>query len=697
MSSRPEELSPIELERLAATRGSSEALLAGRVSEVVDRWRPPPDQTVTDWADTYRKLSPESSAEPGQYSSARTPWVRAIQDAAADPEVREIVGALPSQVAKTTILENLLGYFIDRDPAPMLGVFGTDRQATTFSKDRLGPMVRDTPELAAKVRDKRTSRIGSGSSEILEKKFPGGLFAMTGANSAVGLAMRPVKRILGDEVDRWPVAAGGKGGDEGDPVALAKKRTSNFEDSLEAWMSSPGQKSTSRIWPRYLATDRCRWWVECPACGHDQVLMWAGVDFRDAELSAVELDEISNEDRAARARYRCEECGDLWDDVTRWEAAAKGRWIADRPKVIERRGFWINALVSPWLTLKGLVLEWLEAEGDPELRQVFVNTRLAELWDDDAEKADPDELLALCEVYPAPVPNLVLAITVGADCAKDRIELTRYGWGISGECWALDHHVIHGAPTEILDPQSEDSRFDDLTIGAEFTREDGAPLKVAATCLDAQGGDWYEAVLIHCRARRVRNVFAIRGLAGEHVPPWPLRATRVKRRNVGRAEVYNLGVDTIKTGLLRMLDKEKPDAWEPGLVAPGAIHFPAAPEFDLEFFAQLTGEDRRPGRKKGRLFVEWIQAYPRVEALDCFVYARAALAAIAPNWEALLQRRASDAAALREVDADAEEEHPPEEAGPPPARRKRKDDPRTRHRRGKKRGRSKGRGYVGDF
>ena len=47
---------------------------------------------------------------------------------------------------------------------------------------------------------------------------------MCGANSPAGLASRPVRVLLADEVDRFPDSAG----TEGDPVDLAAKRMTTF-------------------------------------------------------------------------------------------------------------------------------------------------------------------------------------------------------------------------------------------------------------------------------------------------------------------------------------------------------------------------------------------------------------------------------------------------------------------------------------
>ena len=182
---------------------------------------PPPELTVSQWADEYRRLSPEASAEPGRWNTDRAPYQREIMDAINDARCEEVIIMSSAQVGKTELILNIIGYYIDYDPSPILVLQPTRDMAETFSKDRLAPMLRDTPALKGKVKDARSRDSGN---TILHKTFPGGHITMVGANSAAGLASRPIKIVLMDEVDRYPASAG----TEGDPIKLAEKRTTTF-------------------------------------------------------------------------------------------------------------------------------------------------------------------------------------------------------------------------------------------------------------------------------------------------------------------------------------------------------------------------------------------------------------------------------------------------------------------------------------
>jgi len=207
---------------------------------------PPPTLTVSAWADERRMLSAEGSAEPGRWKTDRAPHLRAIMDAVNDPDVREIVFMKSAQVGGTEVLLNAVGYAIDLDPSPILIIQPTLQMAEAFSKDRLEPMLRDTPSLREKVSAARRDT----STTILHKKFPEGHVTLAGANSPASLASRPIRRVYADDVDRWDVSIG----DEGDPLALGWKRTTTFWNRQLMVISTPTVKGLSRP----VATQRPR-------------------------------------------------------------------------------------------------------------------------------------------------------------------------------------------------------------------------------------------------------------------------------------------------------------------------------------------------------------------------------------------------------------------------------------------------------
>jgi len=184
--------------------------------------KPDPILTVSEWADRYRILSKVASAESGVWNTARTPFLKEIMDnLSVLSEYTEIVFMKGTQVGGTECGNNWIGYIIDYAPGPILSVMPRVDDAKKNSKIRLQPLIDDCPRLKAKVKDAKSRDSGN---TLLLKEFPGGIIALTGANSAAGLRSMPVRYLFFDEEDAYPGDVEG----EGDPIDLAKKRTDTF-------------------------------------------------------------------------------------------------------------------------------------------------------------------------------------------------------------------------------------------------------------------------------------------------------------------------------------------------------------------------------------------------------------------------------------------------------------------------------------
>ena len=272
--------------------------------------QPPPDLKLSEWADEYRRLSSEASAEPGRWRTSKAPYQREIMDAITDMTVKKVVVMSAAQVGKTdAMILNPIGYYIHYEPSPIMVLQPTIQMAEAFSKDRLSPMIRDTPVIAERINDKsRTS-----GNTILQKIFPGGHVTMVGANSPSSLASRPIRILLADEIDRYPATAGS----EGDPLFLAAKRLTTFWNRKEVDVSTPTIKGMSRIEVEYQNSSRGEWNAPCPCCGELQPLKWANVVFDKDNLNEI--------------NYVCEKCGTISSEVEWKEGFKNGRFVHEDP------------------------------------------------------------------------------------------------------------------------------------------------------------------------------------------------------------------------------------------------------------------------------------------------------------------------------------------------------------------------------
>ena len=558
-------------------------------------WKSPPTLTVSEWADSYRQLSSEASAEPGRWLTARAEYQRGIMDALNEPNIETVVVMSSAQVGKTEILNNMVGYHIDQDPAPMLLLQPTLEMAQAWSKDRLAPMTRDTSRLSTKI---QLSNRRNSANTLLHKSFPGGHITMAGANSPASLASRPIRIVLADEVDRYPVSAG----TEGDPVNLARKRTTTFHNRKILLTSTPTIKGVSRIEYEYEQSDQRRFFVPCHDCGERQVLDWAHVKWTDGDPET--------------AAYCCDACGVLWSDAQRLTAVAKGEWRATAPYT-GKAGFHLSEIYSPWVPLEKMVRGFLDAKGNPELLKTWVNTSLGESWEDRGESLDQNVIYQRREDYGCDVPGDALLLTAGIDVQRDRIEMEVVGWGDGEESWNVDYRVIPG-------DTARDEVWQDLenALSKTYSHETGTAMNVTSAVIDS--GDQTTRVYDFVKKSNHQRLFAGKGVSGPGRPvaKVSLSTSGVKRRQV---DLYQIGVDDAKGTVYARLRMQE--------IGPGYCHFPL--ERDLEYFEQMTAEKLVTKFYKGFPRKEWVKTRPRNEALDCRVYAYAAIKILNPVWTAI--------------------------------------------------------------
>ena len=597
--------------------------------------KPPPRQSVAEWAEAERRLSPEASAEPGKWRNSRTPYLVGIMDAVSDPDIEIVVCMLSSQVGKTEVLNNIVGFHIARDPCPILFIQPTVEIGKVWSRDRLAPMLRDTPALRGLVKDPKSRESGNN---VQHKVFPGGYIAITGANSPTSLRSRPVRIVLGDEVDGWPSSAGA----EGDPVGLAVKRTTTFWNRKIVLTSTPTIKGASRIELAYDGSTQDRFWVPCPHCGEFQTLVkyqvkWEKEDAhkptKQTEWGAA-LQSDSQWHYPDTAEYECCECAGRWNDVERHAAVAAGEWRSAIPGA-KVRGFHLNELYSPFVELATFAERWLEAQRTPETLQMFVNTALAETWEVPSETIEEAALLANRSDYSNGIPAEATVLTAGVDAQKNRLEIEIVAWSASKESWSIAYKVIYGDPTQTGGVWDELDRY----LVKEYRSERGINLRINAMCVDS--GYSSDNVYRYCARRFDQRVWAIKGRGGMGMPMLIGKPTRNNKHN---CELQSVGVDTVKTHLYARLALEAP--------GPGFCHFPI--EYAEDYFAQLTAEKAERVYKAGRPSIVWKlkDHHRRNEALDCRVYAIAALEMLNPVWPSVekgLQMRATQDAPKKQT------------------------------------------------
>ena len=540
---------------------------------------------------------------------------------ASDPEVESVTIMAASQILKTTVLENVIGYFIDVDPAPILVVQPTEHLAESFSKERLSPMIRDTPALREKVVEASSRRSGN---TILMKSFPGGNIALVGANAPAGLAGRPRRVLLQDEIDRYPASAG----TEGDPCALAEKRTATFWNAVIYRVSSPTLKGFSRIEAAFELTDKRMWFCKCPRCGSWQTLKWKNViwETQNSKLETQEEGQISKlksqiSKPPAEVWYQCENegCQANLTDAERLKMIRAGEWRATAP-FSGKRGYFLNGIYAPWKDTRGyksglqqMVGQFLEAKAKGrETLRAWTNTFLAESWEEVGEQIEHGTLIKRAEGYtPGKLSAAVLIVIAGVDVQRDRLECETIGIGLDDESWGIEAIRFFG-DTE------QDQVWRELGdhLGKRYKREDGVELGIAATAIDM--GHRPHKVRRFAQKGGVARVYPVYGTSST------TQAVLVRPRKDKHYRIWTFAVQTklAKDTIFARLRVDDP--------GPRYMHFPKGHGYSEEWFEQLTAESLKTTYKHGFPVQQYEKTRERNEALDIRVYGLAAIDILRP-------------------------------------------------------------------
>lgn len=569
-------------------------------------------------------------------------------DAPYDPEVSSVVLMWASQTTgKTETVNNIVGHTIDIDPCPMLVIQPTLDMGETWSKDRLSTMLRDTPRLRGKVKDARSR---DADNKILHKRFPAGAITIAGANSPASLASRPIRKVLFDEIDRYPASAGA----EGDPIALAEKRTESFPDAVSFKISTPTIKGASRIEVEFDKSDKRYWFVK-HSCGHEFHFKWLHIEWNTEDKKDCWI--------------RCPGCQVKILDVERQDMIRNAEsvgcgWRATAP-FDGVRGYHMNGIYclfrpkKPFKNrLQQMVAGFIEAKaGGLQTLKVWTNTFLAECWADSIdEKPEAAELEKRVEDYGGddknnPILPEDVCVLIGAvDIQHDRLELTVAGYGLGEETWAIEHVVFWGDTNKRGTPTNPGAWENlDTAINKNYTHELGGKLKLAIVVLDTSDGKRQKMAYSFIKPRQIGRVFAIKGSSTANAQ---LVAT-AKMQKKHRIQLFTLGTDTGKStvyGRLSLVDH-----------GPGYMHYPGVydhatqrlqPKFGFTslYFKGLISEECGTTYRKGAPIREWRKTFERNEPLDNRVYILGAFEILNPNLPKL--KELIDAQAPKSVQKD---------------------------------------------
>jgi phage terminase large subunit GpA-like protein len=476
-------------------------------------------------------------------------------------------------------------------------------------KERFVPMVMATPALRERVRLGRSTE-----STLRYKSFPGGFLFAPSAQSATELASRSAPFVELDEVDRYETIPG-----EGNPAEIVMLRMGAADIGCAALTSTPRDAETTIIWPYLEGGTYELYHVPCPHCGELQPLIWKGLRWEKGAPNTAHY--VCGTGLPRRDDGTTGGCGAVIEEhYKRWMLAEENgaRWVAQFPDAPYPSSH-LNGLYSPFAKSNwaALVQQWERAQGKPADLQVFVNTRLAELWRETADVVEGNTLLERRGAngepdLPGLVPNGVGILTAGADVQHNRIEVYVWGWGAGLESWLISSEILLGDPEREADQPGSVWAALDAVLLRKYEHVAGATVPISAVLIDS--GHATSQVYAFTRRRKMRKVFAAKGIGGPGIPI----LGKVSLQTRERVPLWPIGVDSAKTEFLRSQLMEP----TPG---PGYVHLPewVTPDQCEQFVAEKR--TRRVTRKG--LIYEWRKKKEDAanEALDCRNYARAAL------------------------------------------------------------------------
>jgi phage terminase large subunit GpA-like protein len=629
---------------------------------------PPPRIDTAEWAAKYRHIA--KGPERGPWRNERTPYlVEPMQCASSHTPYERVVLWFATQLGKSEVLYNAVMQRIHTDPQDMMMVQPTLQDAQDHSAQRFLPTIMQTPAMRGKVAVRKSR---DESTSWRSRSIQGGFTVFFGgANSAASLASKPIGFAVADEVDKWPADVD----NEGPPLGLLEERMSNWGGNRKLIIASTWNiKGQSTIEREYLASDQRKYHVPCPHCGETQVLLWGSKT--DWGLKWLKTD--GGKARPETAVYICRHCGAAIEEHKKEGMLAQGIWLPDAPGhgLGKRAGFWLNKLYSPlgWKGWPSLVEEWEAAQearliGNSSPLKKFLNSSLAETWEETGTGADSKALAARAEDYELGiVPRGGLMLTMGVDTQPDRLEARVWAFGRGEESWLVARHIIYGDPNV-----DEDTQASPWTRLSEIRRTPimhavGSQLLIEATCIDT-GGHNTHAVYAYCRNHTRSNVLAIKGAStyGKTVlgKPSMIDVTHRGKTMPRSLKLWQIGTDTAKHLLYGRMRVTQ--------VGPGYVHVPKSLQTTDEF-EQMTAARLMPATVQGRSVLRWITPHgKREEGGDCMVYAYAAACYLGiqtyrePGWarrETMYAPREPDL--FVQTPAPAKEEKKSVESLPPP-------------------------------
>lgn len=581
--------------------------------EFIKAIQPPPDLTADEWAESNLYLSERNTATPGLIDLDMTPYMRFPLREFTNPDIERIGGALATQVGKTTLIFCCLGYIVDYDPGPTMMLLPTQEFAKGISKDRIQPLIQDSPSLA-----RHLTHI-QDDFQLLAYTLDRLTIRFAWAHGQATIRSHPIRYLFKDESSAVFSSA----------WAEADNRTKSFynrkilefstpkinTDSIWSYMGLKiregveGNSMSSEDWTPISSTSVYWYYVHCPACKKPFRFEFSGLRW-PPDCAIRHLDE--------RGWYECPHCHHQIMDSDKPEMLLHGYWESPNPGG-RWMGLHMNSLYGPWDSCRfgTIAVQYLRAKihKDPAEMAAFVNNYLALPYDFEEAGATLVSNTALeltRETYMRnQIPAEARVLVVGADVRAGQIHYVVQAWGAGENSWRISWGILEDL-----------AELEDFVKTSVWTHPTGAKMKLALGAIDCRF-QRHEVVEL-CRRQRVMKAvqgearLAALGESGQL--PW--KTTFLDRDSQGKAVPGSLVGYRINTMYwkewiyYRINEAEKTGSdvlW----------HRPEDRDQVYERHMQSEQEVMRRKRGSGELVRVWITraGFQDNHYLDCEVYA----------------------------------------------------------------------------
>lgn len=596
---------------------------------------PPADYTPSEWVE-QNLIFPDGpyADQPMKLFEFQRGMIDAIKG-----KKKKIVLMTSAQIGKTTILNGVLFYKSATDPGNAGVLQSTAKETTQWLSGKIRPMIDASEEMQKIVTDKNDRNAVNNTSQIQLRN--GGFWYFMSLNSPSHLRGKTLPLLLLDEVDAVDTDT-----EEGNPIMIAEQRATTFGSDARIFISSTPTGKYGAINTQYEASDRRKFYIECPHCGHSHEIVWENIKF-----DWIKQDGKSVPDPVT-ASLECPSCNETITEAQRARALANGNWIVTNPES-DTAGFHVSRLYSPMSSIKSVVEDFKNAYQTFSL-STFYNTVLGLPFDDLNEDVEISKLNELkTDIGIRNIPEDCLFMTAGVDQQQDRLEITLMGHN-ERTVYILAHRSFMTMNAEVIDSPAYKELL--AYVKAPYRTASGRKVPLAWVNVDSSNGRATKTIYRFCS--QWTNLKAIKGASSVDAPYVPTKITKT-----GGYELYMIGVNQGKNLVRELLNRSVKSGNTP-------VRVEISDDVPDDYCEQLMSEElKRSGNT-----VRWVikQGGVRNEGLDCFNYGYCARLQVLEKikWHEWRKMQAKEIAKNEQDDApevidDVEYEHKEEQENKP--------------------------------